>query len=81
VLGDGERARFFGKEIGFWGETRYARISGVIWIAQGEIRDTLAHAQPRAKWGGAVGLLGAVGPSLFPQKAGFMATKKGEQKK
>jgi hypothetical protein len=51
VLRDGERARVFGKEIGLWGETRYARISGDIWVAQGEIRDTLAHAQPRAQWG------------------------------
>jgi hypothetical protein len=51
VLGDGEKAVVFGKEIGFWGETRYARILGVIWIAQEEILDTLAHVQPRAKWG------------------------------
>jgi hypothetical protein len=50
VVGDGEGVRVFGREISFWGETHYARISGVIWIAQGEIRDTLAHAQPRAKW-------------------------------
>jgi hypothetical protein len=51
VLGDGEGARVFGREIGFWGETHYAKSSGVNMIAQGEIRDTLTHAQPRAKWG------------------------------
>jgi hypothetical protein len=51
VLGDGKGARVFGREIGFWGETRYARILRVNRIAEGKIRDTLAHAQPRAKWG------------------------------
>jgi hypothetical protein len=48
-LGDGEKARIFGKEMGFWRRTRYVRFSGVIWIAHEEVLDTLAHAQPGAK--------------------------------
>jgi hypothetical protein len=30
LLGDGEKVRVFGKEMGFWRRTRYARFSVVI---------------------------------------------------